>query len=271
MQLRALRISIGWNIYRYCSCINLDDTYLKLEGVGDKIDNLSHVLDSIIEFKDMKDSLCYIANDHDLAKPEDIRFMVGMRVSPHNRNDLAFYVSQGQYLSDEEYMLLNENDSSEVTFEKSHIWVELKDKDGLEALIDLLKANMIKVIQCPDSMLALSLYDDGKNNAWLREKCALSLKEQDESDYLLKFPFIYSFDECGDKTNHLRFLDIEPSPDHEFKGLHSTLDFSSGIVIKNQLLSTVIISQKDRDRLLKGKTMIEKYLNDALINLMLLW
>jgi len=113
MQLRALRISIGWNVYRNTSYVTVDDECLKLEGAGDLVDNCHEFIDIYVEYKDIQMALYFIADEYFLETPEDIRFLVGLRVSPNNKNELIEHVKQKQYLSDEEYNLVTLEDIEE--------------------------------------------------------------------------------------------------------------------------------------------------------------
>lgn len=155
--------------------------------------------------------------------------------------------------------------------------MEIFDKADFDSLLDSFRAKGQGFKEWPREYFFIfgdALVVDTNNSIESRRRAYLWLtdKKKRKSKPLLKFPFVYPFAEAHNVTKHLTTLEVDPSPEFIGSGISSSsLDYSSSDIMKSQFISAVAITGDDRDRLLKGKYSFEKYLNDELMNMMLLW
>jgi len=194
--------------------------------------------------------------------------------------DLKSHVDQKHYLSDDEYEQIYDDGiimDKKLMYKKSFICLEIFDKADFDSLLDFFRAKGQRFIEWPREYFFIfgdALVVDTNNSIESRRRAHLWMadKKNRKSKPLLKFPFLYPFVEAHNVTKHLTTLEVEPSLEFIGSGISSSsLDYSSSDIMKSQFISAVVITGDDHNRLLKGKKSFEKYLNDELMNMMLLW
>jgi len=136
--------------------------------------------------------------DEKLCYPEDIRFMIAIRVSPSIENGLQQMVDTNKYLNDQSFnMLLLDNGIFNVPdSNKAFISIEFAYETDFNSIIELLPLSVDTMTKYEYRFIAKSLIKDGNDRKHERMS-TMSLPLQQSHTEMI-YPFPYGFDVMDD-------------------------------------------------------------------------
>ena len=258
MEYSCARISVGMDAIHRSECsIRFDKHSFLLEYLNDELcqEDLIFSYTQIKKIFSLDSLLC----DEKLCYPEDIRFMIAIRVSSSIENGLQQMVDTNKYLNDQSFnMLLLDNGTFNISdSNKAFITIEFAYETDFNSVIELLPLSVDTMTKYEYRFIAKSLIKDGNDRKYER-MATMSLPLQQSHTEMI-YPFPYGFDVMDDicMENDLDELWFKSNSSHALIGTKTISSLGT---------DSVSIGPSELQRLTEGKTPIESYMNDMLVN-----